>query len=141
MDTTYNPDWRYANMTRTEIEKHVKARCKRLTSYRHTIPAISGRKIRFYVTESDIEHLISDALYRAKGAFFINDICSLANYFSTAKYVKTEKEEKKGERAVYFYYYEIHVNDRTLYLNIKENKQRHRTTLYSITAQIKMPTL
>ncbi len=45
MDATYNPDWRYAKMTRTEIEKHVKAQCKRLTSRKHTIPATSGRKI------------------------------------------------------------------------------------------------
>lgn len=128
-------------MTRTEIENHVKAQCSYLISHKHIIPESSGRKIKFNVTEKDIEHLISDALYRAKGSFFISDISSLSNYFHTAVYIKTEKEEKRGKNAMHFCYYEIRINGRTLYLNIKEDKQRRQTTLYSVTAQIKKPTL
>ena len=32
MDEAYNPDWRYVNMTQTEIEDHVKARSSQLIS-------------------------------------------------------------------------------------------------------------
>lgn len=140
MNEPYNPDWRYAKMTRTEIEDHVKAKCKHLTSQKHTIPASSGRKIKFSITESDIEHLISDALYRSKGVLYIGDISTLSGFFPTAKFIKTVKEEKRGLNAVFFHYYEICINNRTLYLNIREDKQRRRTTLYSVTAQLKMPT-
>lgn len=87
MDATYNPDWRYANMTRTEIEDRVKARCKHLTSHKHIIPESIGKKIRFGVTEKDIEHLISDALYRTREVLFINDISSLHQYFPKARYI------------------------------------------------------
>ena len=50
-------------MTRTEIEDYVKARSTFLTSHKHIIPESSGKKIKFGVTEKDIEHLVSDALY------------------------------------------------------------------------------
>ena len=68
MKEPYNPDWRYANMTQTEIEDHVKARSSLLISRQHIIPESSGKKIKFRVTEQDIEHLVADALHRAKGA-------------------------------------------------------------------------
>lgn len=141
MSEMFNPDRRFANMTRTEIESHVKARCSNLISHKHIIPESSGRKIKFYVTEKNIEHLISDAIYRANGVFFISDICELPNYFQTAIFIKTEKEEKRGEYAVRFCYYEICIDNRKLYLNIKEDKKKRRNTLHSITAKIKMPTL
>ncbi|MBR7024106.1 MAG: hypothetical protein IKI09_11670 [Bacteroidales bacterium] len=66
MSETFNPDWRYAKMTRTEIEERVKARSSLLLSRRHIIPESSGRKIKFSVTEKDIEHLVSDALHRTR---------------------------------------------------------------------------
>ena len=136
MDATYNPDWRYANMTRTEIEKHVKAQCKHLTSHKHIIPESSGKKIRFGVTEKDIEHLISDALYRTKGVLFINDISSLHHHFPKARYIKTEKETKKGKSRVLFHYYEININNRVLFLNIREDFTWKTVRLYSITDKI-----
>ncbi len=132
----YNPDWRYAGMTRTEIEEHVKARCSYLISRKHIIPEISGKKIKFGITEKDIEHLVSDALYRTKGVLFINDISSLPQFFPKAKYIKTEKETKKGKRRVCFHYYEININGRILFLNIREDKTYKMVRLYSITDKI-----
>ena len=69
-------------MTRTEIENYVKARCSFLTSHKHIVPESSGRKMKFKVTEQDIEHLVSDALYRAREVFNISDIWNLHNYFN-----------------------------------------------------------
>ncbi len=66
MEETYNPDWRYANMAQTEIEDHVKARSSLLLTRQHMIPESSGKKIKFRVTEKDIEHLVADALHRSK---------------------------------------------------------------------------
>ena len=63
MSDTYNPDWRYANLTQTEIEDRVKARSSQLLSQQHVIPESSGKKIKFRVTEKDIEHLVADALH------------------------------------------------------------------------------
>ncbi len=45
MDATYNPDWRYANMSQTEIEDRVKARSSVLLTRQHIIPESSGKKI------------------------------------------------------------------------------------------------
>ena len=59
MDDTYNPDWRYANMTQTEIEDHIKVRSSILLTRQHVIPESSGKKIKFRVTEQDIEHITS----------------------------------------------------------------------------------
>lgn len=75
MDATYNPDWRYANMSQTEIENRVKARSSVLLTRQHIIPESSGKKIKFRVTEKNIEHLVADSLHRAKGALYISDIC------------------------------------------------------------------
>jgi len=74
MDETYNPDWRYANMTQTEIENHVKARSSLLLTLQHVIPENSGKKIKFRVTEQDNEHLVSDALHRTKGVLLISEL-------------------------------------------------------------------
>ena len=59
MDDIYNPDWRYANMTQTEIEDHVKSRSTILLTRQHVIPESSGKKIKFRVTVQDIEHITS----------------------------------------------------------------------------------
>lgn len=140
MSEIYNPDWRYAGMTRTEIEKHVKARSSYLTTHKHTIPISSGRRIRFIVTEKDIEHLVSDALFRAHDAFFLSDISELPTYFQQAKYVKSEKDSKNKRIKVFFHYYELVLNDRKFFLNIKEDRETHQKTLHSVTAKLKMPT-
>lgn len=131
----------YANMTRTEIEDRVKEQCSNLTSHKHSIPESSGRRIRFIVTEKDIEHLVSDALYRAHGVFFLSDISELPSLFQRAKYIKTEKDSKGGRANVYYHYYELILGNRKIYLNIKENRQTHQKTLHSVTSKIKMPTL
>ena len=123
-------------MTRTEIEDYVKARSTFLTSHKHIIPESSGKKIKFSITEKDIEHLVSDALYRAKGTLRLDDIPVLHNYFKEARYVKTEKEGKKGKAKVFFHYYEINIHGRILYLNIKQDIIWKTVRLHSITSKI-----
>ena len=140
MDETYNPDWRYANMTQTEIEDHVKARSSLLISQTHFVTNNRGKKLKFRVTGKDIEHLIDDALHRSKGFLFISDLPILPVYFAKAVYVKTEKDTKKHVRDVFFHYYQIEIDGRTLFLNFKENRLRHRTNLHSITVEIKRAT-
>lgn len=136
MDETYNPDWRYAHMTQTEIENHVKVRSSVLLSRQHVIPESSGKKIRFRVTEQDIEHLVSDALHRTKDVLLISDISSLPQYFKNAIYIKTDKDTKKGKKEVRYYYYQLTINGRVMYLNIMENKLRKTIRLHSITVTI-----
>jgi hypothetical protein len=63
MDATYDPDWRYANMSQTEIEDHVKARSSLLMSQTHFVTDTKGKKLKFRVTDKDIEHLVDDALH------------------------------------------------------------------------------
>ena len=123
-------------LTRTEIENQVKARCTYLTSRKHVIPESSGKKIRFGVTEKDLEHLVSDALYRSKEILRLDDISILHQYFQQAQYIKTEKESKKGKTRVFFHYYEITIDGRVLYLNIKEDVVWKTTRLHSITTKI-----
>ena len=98
MSDTYNPDWRYANMPQTEIENHVKARSSQLLSQQHIIPESSGKKIKFRVTEQDIEHLVSDALHRTKGILYISDISLLPQLFKNAIYVKTDRKKQFFEK-------------------------------------------
>ena len=140
MDDTYNPDRRYANMTQTEIEDHVKARSSQLLSHTHFVTNTHGKKLKFRVTDKDIEHLVDDALHRAKGVLYISDLSVLPEYFSTALFVKTEKESKKHTKGVFFHYYQIDINGRILFLNFREDRLRRRTTLYSITTEIKKAT-
>ena len=137
MDESYNPDWRYANMTQTEIEDHVKARSSLLLTLHHVIPESSGKKIKFRVTEKDIEHLVADALHRAKGKLYINDISTLPQHFKSAQYIETTKDTKSGNAKVWFHYYKIMIGERTLYLNIREDKLRKTIRLHSITSIIK----
>ena len=139
MSESYNPDLRYAKMTQTEIEDHVKARSSILLSRRHVIPESSGKKIKFSVTEKDIEHLVADALHRAKGVLYISDICDLPRYFDDAKYIQSANEIKKHLKGVKFHYYEINIDGRRMFLNIKVDRNKKKTTLYSITTEIKMP--
>ena len=127
-------------MNRTEIENYVKARSTFLTSHKHVIPESSGRKMKFKVTEQDIEHLVSDALYRTRGVLNISDIWNLQIYFQSARYIKSEKDEKTGKSYIQFHYYEITINGRKMFLNIREDKKQHTTTLYSITREIKNAT-
>ena len=136
MNGSYNPDWRYANMTQTEIENRVKAQSSVLLTKQHIIPESSGKKIKFRVTEQDIEHLVSDALHRTKGIMFISDISTLPQFFETAIYVKTDKDTKKGKKEVWYYYYKLIIDGRVMYLNIMENKVRKTIRLHSITAKI-----
>ena len=49
MVTTHDPDWRYANMTQSEIEEHVKARSSRLMSQTHFVVNLQGKKLKFRV--------------------------------------------------------------------------------------------
>lgn len=137
MDETYNPDWRYANMTQSEIENHVKARSSQLISQNHFVLNDRGKKLKFKVTDKDIEHLIDDALHRAKGVLYISDIPMLPEYFSQAMFLKTEKDTKKHVRGVFFHYYQIEIDGRILFLNFKEDRLRRRTNLHSITIEIK----
>ena len=123
-------------MSRTEIEDKVKAKCKYLTSKKHVIPESSGKKIKFGITEKDVEHLVSDALYRSRGMLRIDDISVLHHYFQKARYVKTEKDNKKNKPKVFFHYYEININGRILFLNIKEDIVWKTTRLHSITSKI-----
>ena len=127
-------------MTRTEIEDYVKARSTFLTSHKHIIPESSGRKMKFKVTEQDVEHLVSDALYRTKEVFNISDIWDLHNHFHMARYIKSEKDEKSGKSYIHFHYYEIVINGRKMFLNIREDKKQHTATLHSITKEIKNAT-
>ena len=136
MDDTYNPDWRYANMTQTQIEDHVKARSSLLLTRQHIIPESSGKKIKFRVTEQDIEHLVSDALHRTKGVLLISDIKTLPQCFNNAVYIKTDKDTKKGKKEIRYHYYQIAINGRVMYLNIIENKLRKTIRLHSITPTI-----
>lgn len=136
MSEIYNPDWRYAGMTRTEIENHVKARSSVLLSQQHVIPESSGKKIKFSVTEQDIEHLVSDALHRAKNVLYISDICELPRHFAYAKYIQSANEIKKQRKGVKFHYYEITIDGRTMYLNIRVDRKKKETILYSITDKI-----
>jgi hypothetical protein len=140
MPDSYNPDWRYANMTQTEIENHVKARSSVLLTKQHIIPESSGKKIKFRVTEQDIEHLVSDALHRTKGVLFISEISALPQYFEKAIYVKTDKDTKKRKKEVWYYYYKLVIGDRVMYLNIMENKVRKTIRLHSITTKIQTTT-
>lgn len=126
-------------MTRTEIEDYVKAKSTFLTSHKHIIPASSGRKIKFNVTEQDVEHLVSDALYRTRGVLHLSDIWNLHSFFKYARYIKSEKDEKSGKTYIHFLYYEIVIDGRKMFLNIREDKQQHTATLHSITKEIKMP--
>ena len=136
MSDTYNPDWRYANLTQTEIEDRVKARSSQLLSQQHIIPESSGKKIKFRVTEQDIEHLVSDALHRAKGVLYISDISLLPQLFKNAIYVKTDKDTKRGKKEVWYYYYKLIIDGRVMYLSIMENKLRKTIRLHSITSKI-----
>ena len=136
MEETYNPDWRYANMTQTEIEDHVKARSSILLMRQHLIPESSGKKIKFRVTEKDIEHLVADALHRSKGVLLISDICELPRYFSGAKYIQSANDNKKKMKGVKYHYYEICIDGRKMYLNIRVNRNKKEIRLHSITATI-----
>lgn len=140
MDATYNPDWRYAKMTRTEIEDHVKARSSLLMSQTHFVTDTKGKKLKFRVTDKDIEHLVDDALHRAKGVLYASDIPTLPEYFSKAVFIKTEKDTKKHSKGVYFHYYQIDIDGRLMYLNFRDDRIRHRTNLHSITIEIKKAT-
>jgi hypothetical protein len=137
MPEIYNPDWRYANMTQTEIENHVKARSSQLMSQPHFVTNTDGKKLKFRVTDKDIEHLVDDALHRAKGVLFLSDIPVLPEYFPKAVYIKTEKDTKKHSKGVCFHYYQIDINGRSMYLNFRDDKLRHHTNLHSITVEIK----
>ncbi len=137
MDATYNPDWRYANMSQTEIEDRVKARSSVLLTRQHIIPESSGKKIKFRVTEKNIEHLVADSLHRAKGALYISDICELPKYFDQAKYIRSAKENKKNLKGVSFHYYEITIRGKKIYLNIRIDRKKKESFLYSITTEIK----
>ena len=44
---------------------------------------------------------------------------------------------KKHLQGVRFHYYKIEIRDRTMYLNFREDKLKHRTNLHSITTEIK----
>ena len=136
MVAAYNPDWRYADMTQSEIEDHVKARSSILLSQQHVIPDSSGKKIKFRVTAQDIEHLVSDALHRTKGVLLISDINELPQYFTSAIYIKTDKDTKKGKKKVWYHYYKLVIDGREMYLNIMENKLRKTIRLHSITSKI-----
>lgn len=140
MDATYNPDWRYANMSQTEIEDHVKARSSLLMSQTHFVTDTKGKKLKFRVTDKDIEHLVDDALHRAKGVLYASDIPTLPEYFSKAVFIKTEKDTKKHSKGVYFHYYQIDIDGRLMYLNFRDDRIRHRTNLHSITIEIKKAT-
>lgn len=140
MNEAYNPDWRYNNMTQTEIEDHVKARSSQLMSQTHFVTNKQGKRLKFKVPDKDIEHLVDDALHRAKGVLYISDLPALPDYFSKAVFVKTEKDTKKHVRNVLFHYYQIDINGRTLFLNFREDRQRRRTNLHSITVEIKKAT-
>lgn len=137
MDATYNPDWRYANMSQTEIEDRVKARSSVLLTRQHIIPESSGKKIKFRVTEKNIEHLVAGSLHRAKGALYISDICELPKYFDQAKYIRSAKENKKNLKGVSFHYYEITIRGKKIYLNIRIDRKKKESFLYSITTKIK----
>ena len=140
MDETYNPDWRYANMTQTEIEDHVKARSSLLLKRKHVISESSGKKIKFRISEKDLEHLVADALHRAKGVLLISDICELPRHFSKAKYIQSASDNKKIKKGVKFQYYEINIAGRKMYLNIRVDRNKKEIRLHSITTEIKMPT-
>ena len=137
MDATYNPDWRYVNMSQTEIEDHVKARSSLLMSQTHFVTDTKGKKLKFRLTDKDIEHLVDDALHRAKGVLYASDIPTLPEYFSKAMFIKTEKDTKKHSKGVYFHYYQIDIDGRLMYLNFRDDRIRHRTNLHSITIEIK----
>ena len=140
MDATYNPDWRYANMSQTVIEDRVKARSSQLMSQTHFVTDTKGKKLKFRVTDKDIEHLVDDALHRAKGVLYASDIPTLTEYFSKAVFIKTEKDTKKHSKGVYFHYYQIDIDGRLMYLNFRDDRIRHRTNLHSITIEIKKAT-
>ena len=106
-------------------------------SQTHFVTNTNGKKLKFRVTDKDIEHLVDDALHRAKGVLFVSDIPILPEYFPQAVFIKTEKDTKKHSKGVYFHYYQIDINGRLMYLNFKDDKLRHRTNLHSITTEIK----
>lgn len=89
-----------SNMNRTEIENYVKAKSTFLTSHKHVIPESSGRKMKFKVTEQDIEHLVSDALYRAREVLNISDIWNLQSFFQSA-IISSQKKMKSPVRVTF----------------------------------------
>ena len=87
------------------------------------------------VGEKDIEHLVSDALGRAKGVLRLSDISTLHTHFKKTTYEGSAKDTK-GREGVVFYYYKITIDGREMYLNIMDDKLRHRKTLHSITSKM-----
>lgn len=135
MDMRKNPDIRYANMSRSEIDSSIKRRSTYLTTHQHTVVDGNGRQLRFYVGEKDVEHLVSDALGRAKGTLRLSDISTLHTHFKNATYEGSSKDTK-GRKGVVFHYYKITIDGREMYLNIMDDKLRHRKTLHSITSKM-----
>ena len=60
----------------------------------------------------------------------------MSQYFKNAIYIKTDKDTKKGRKEVRYYYYQLTINGRVMYLNIMENKLRKTIRLHSITVTI-----
>lgn len=104
-----------------------------MLSQEHYVLDDKGKKLKFTVEEKDVEHLISDALYRTKGTLFISDIKTLHQYFPTATYVETVKD-RDGRKGVFFHYYKISIDGREMLLNIEDDKNRHSRRLHSITS-------
>ena len=131
-----NPDWRYDGKSRTEIGNMVRARSSSLMSKEHFVIKEDGKKLKFKVTEKDVEHLISDALGLAKGTLYISDIPNLGKAIEKAIFAG-KGDDKDGRKWVKYYYYEIKISNRKMYLNIEKDRKRNRTTLHSITKSIK----
>jgi len=130
-----NPDWRYEKMSRSDIDRDIKRRSSYLTTHQHSVIDDNGRQLKFYVGENDIEHLVSDALGRTKGKLHLSDISTLHKHFQNATYAGSAKDTK-GRKGVVFHYYKITIDGREMYLNIMDDKLRHRKTLHSITSKI-----
>lgn len=132
-----NPDKEFVGLSRTEIENRVKKQSRHLTSRKHTFTLKDGRRIKFSVTNKNIEHYISDAGGRAKGVLNISDIKNLDKSFSHAVHVSSAGDVKKRSGGVKFHYFETSINGKTIYLNGKEDKKKKKNEIYSITKEIK----
>ena len=70
---------------------------------------------------------------RSLGMSCLNKLCPFKTKNGSAN------EIKKHLKGVKFHYYEITVDRRRLFLNIRVDRNKKKTTLYSITPEIKMP--
>lgn len=132
-----DPDREYRGLSRAEIDARVKKQASHLTRKAHYLTLKNGKRLKFYISDKNIEHLVSDAGGRAKGALNISDIQKLDASFSKAVHVNSADDIKKVGSGIKYHYFRTKVTRKTIFLNIKEDKRKRRVELHSITKEIR----